>query len=597
MKLILRFIKPYKLLCIFTLLVMVLDVAGGILIPTVTANMINAGIGGGDMEYLLRSGLLMLLIAVVTSSGGLLGSWLSASLSAKIGRDMRNALYDKSLLFSAYDFEQFGTGSMITRTLNDVNMVQQGIVWFIQMVLPVPAVCIMGIAMAFSIDRVMGLLLIGVTLLIILLAVFVTRKAAAIFEKLQRFLDRMNVVLRENVTGVRVIRAFNKEKHEEGRMRKTFEDYAEVSIRANRLFAGLESVAILAINLSIVLILWLGGNRIGAGFMKIGDITALTQYAIMILFYIIMAQMVIILIPRAMICVRRISAVLELVPEIRDGQAAADRRKPKTNLRMDAQTDGRTAGRTAGRTDEVIRFKNAGFRFADADEDTLGGLDFACRRGQTTAIIGSTGSGKSTIAKLILRFHDVTSGEILLNGRDIREMMQEKLRACISYVPQKAWLFSGTIADNLRHGNEEASEEQMEHALSIAQADFVQELPDGLNSRVSQGGTNFSGGQKQRLSIARALIKKADLYIFDDSFSALDFKTDAALRKALAGEVKNAAVLIIAQRVSTIINAEQIIVLEEGRIVGMGDHNSLMESCSVYQDIARSQMKGGALNG
>ncbi|MDO4265010.1 MAG: ABC transporter ATP-binding protein [Eubacteriales bacterium] len=580
MKLILRFIKPYKLLCIFTLLVMVLDVAGGILIPTVTANMINAGIGGGDMEYLLRSGLLMLLIAVVTSSGGLLGSWLSASLSAKIGRDMRNALYDKSLLFSAYDFEQFGTGSMITRTLNDVNMVQQGIVWFIQMVLPVPAVCIMGIAMAFSIDRMMGFLLIGVTLLIILLAVFVTRKAAVIFEKLQKFLDRMNVVLRENVTGVRVIRAFNKEKHEEGRMRKSFEDYAEVSIRANRLFAGLESVALLAINLSIVLILWLGGNRIGAGFMEIGDITALTQYAIMILFYIIMAQMVIILIPRAMICVRRISDVLSLTPEIRDGKEAADR--------TEAQDEW---------TDEVIRFQNAGFRFADADEDTLGGLDFVCRRGETTAIIGSTGSGKSTIAKLILRFHDVTSGAILLNGSDIRGMTQEKLRSRISYVPQKAWLFSGTIEDNLRHGNEAASEEQMEHALSIAQADFVSKLPDGLHSRVSQGGTNFSGGQKQRLSIARALIKKADLYIFDDSFSALDFKTDAALRKSLAGEVRDAAVLIIAQRVSTIINAEQIIVLEEGRIVGTGDHKSLMESCSVYQDIAKSQMKGGTLNG
>lgn len=382
----------------------------------------------------------------------------------------------------------------------------------------------------------------------------------------------MNVVLRENVTGVRVIRAFNKEKYEEKRMRKSFEDYAEAAISANRLFVGLESIALFAINLMIVIILWLGGNRIGAGFMEIGDITALTQYAMMILFYIIMAQMVMILIPRALICVRRISDVLHLAPEIQDGIVSVDNNPSQTK--------------------EVVRFKNASFRFADADENTLENLDFACKRGETTAIIGSTGSGKSTIAKLILRFHDVTSGSVLLNGKDIRSTTQKELRAHISYVPQKAWLFSGTIADNLRHGNDRATEQQMKHALSVAQSEFVYDLPDGLYSRVSQGGTNFSGGQKQRLSIARALSKKADLYIFDDSFSALDFKTDAALRKALANEVKDAAVLIIAQRISTIMNAEQIVVLEEGRVVGIGNHDFLMQTCPVYQDIAKSQMKG-----
>lgn len=567
-----RFIKPYKWLCFVTLLVMFLDVAGGLLIPTITADMINAGINGENMDYLIRSGILMLIVTVITSLGALLGSYFAADLSSKIGRDMRNALYDKSLAFSSYDFEQFGTGSMITRTLNDVNVVQQGVVWFIQMVLPVPAVCIMGIVMAFSIDTMMGFLLVGATVFILLLAIFVTRKASWIFDKLQKFLDRMNVVLRENVTGVRVIRAFNKEKYEEKRMRKSFEDYAEAAISANRLFAGLESIALFAINLIIVVILWLGGNRIGAGFMEIGDITALTQYAMMILFYIIMAQMVMILIPRAMICVRRISDVLHLTPEIQDGIASVDN-SPK-------------------QIKDVIRFNNAGFRFADADENTLENLDFTCKRGETTAIIGSTGSGKSTIAKLILRFHDVTSGSVLLNGKDIRNMAQKELRDHISYVPQKTWLFSGTIADNLRHGNDRATELQMKHALSVAQSEFVYDLPDGLYSRVSQGGTNFSGGQKQRLSIARALAKKADLYIFDDSFSALDFKTDAALRKALADEVKDAAVLIIAQRISTIMNAEQIIVLEEGRVVGIGSHDFLMQTCPVYQDIAKSQMKG-----
>lgn len=577
MKLILRFVKPYKGLCVFTLLTMFLDVAGGLLIPAITADMINAGVGGRDMGYLIQRGILMLGVTVITSMGALLGSYLSSDLSAKIGRDMRNAIYDKSLTFSSYDFEQFGTGSMITRTLNDVNVIQQGVVWLIQMVLPVPAVCIMGVVMAFTIDTMMGFLLIGATIFILLLAVLVTRKASVIFDRLQNFLDRMNVVLRENVTGVRVIRAFNKEKYEEKRMRKSFEDYAESSIKANRLFAGLESVALLSINLFIVVILWFGGNRIGAGFMEIGDITALTQYAMMILFYIIMAQMVMIMIPRAMICVRRISDVLNLTPEVQDGSVPMENGKSQT--------------------DDVIRFQNVDFRFADADENTLENLDFTCKRGETTAIIGSTGSGKSTIAKLILRFHDVTNGSILLNGEAIQNMTQKELREHISYVPQKAWLFSGTIADNLRHGNDHATQEQMEHALSAAQSGFVHSLPEGLNAPVSQGGTNFSGGQKQRLSIARALIKKADMYIFDDSFSALDFKTDAALRKALSEEVKDSAVLIIAQRISTIMNAAQIIVLEEGRVVGIGDHDFLMKTCPVYQDIAKSQMKGGANHG
>lgn len=573
MRTILQFLKPYKGLCLVTLFVMILDVAGGLLIPTITADMINNGVAGGDMGFILRRGLAMLAVTLVTSFGALAGSWLCSDLSAKIGRDMRDALYDKSLTFSSYDFEAFGTGSMITRTLSDVNIIQQSIVWCIQMVLPVPVVCIMGIVMAYSIDRVMGLLLIGVTLLIILLAVLITRKASVIFGRLQKLLDRMNVVLRENVTGVRVIRAFNKEGYEEKRMRKSFEDYAMSSIQANRLFVNLESIALFVINLSIVAILWMGGNRIGAGFMEIGDITALTQYAVMILFYIIMAQMVFIMLPRAFICVRRMNDVLSRKPEIPETKDAAPALPEKAR--------------------DVIQFRDVSFRFADADENTLDHITFSCIRGCTTAIIGSTGSGKSTIAKLALRFHDVTSGSLLLNGRDIRSVSQKELRDHIAYVPQKAWLFSGTIADNLRHGNPDAGEEDMREVLSAAQSDFVYGLPEGLQSMVSQGGSNFSGGQKQRLSIARALMKKADLYIFDDSFSALDFKTDAALRRALAKRTEDAAVLIIAQRVSTILNAEQIIVLEDGRIAGMGNHASLMKTCPVYQEIARSQMEGG----
>lgn len=573
MKTVLRFMKPYKGLCFFTLLVTILDVAGGLLIPRLTADMVNLGVAGGDLSYMLEKGGQMILIAFLAGAGALAGSYLCADLSAKIGRDMRNAVYDKSLEFSGEDFQKFGTGSMITRTLNDINVIQQSVVWCIQMVIPVPVVCIMGTSMAFAIDSQMGLLLIGVTVLIVVLALVVTRKASEIFDRLQRFLDRMNVVLRENITGVRVIRAFHKEKREEGRMRKTFEDYAESSIQANRLFAGLDVAAFTVINLCIVLILWLGGNRIGKGFMQIGDITALTEYAILILFYIIMAQMVIILLPRARVCIRRMEEVLKTEPEIQDAKDCV-----KGNW---------------DNSQEVLRFEDVNFRFSDAEENTLKNISFSCRRGETTAIIGSTGSGKSTIARLILRFHDVSQGSILLKGQDLRNLPQKELRQEISYVPQKAWLFSGTIGENLAHGKENAGKEEMFHALEIAQADFVKNLPQGLETRVAQGGTNFSGGQKQRLCIARALMKDSDLYIFDDSFSALDFKTDKALRDALKEETKEAAVLIIAQRISTILHASQIVVLDEGEIAGIGTHEYLMENCDVYRDIARSQMKGG----
>lgn len=584
MKLILHFLKPYRWLCVFTILAMLLDVSGGLLVPRLTADMINIGVESGSLDYMIRKGIAMLAVTVFSGAGALLGSWLCADLSAKIGEDMRNAVYEKSLTFSAHDFEQFGTGSMITRTLNDINIIQQSVVWCIQMVLPVPAVCIMGVGMAFAIDTVMGFLLIGVTALIIALALLVTRKASEIFGRLQRLLDRMNVVLRENLTGVRVIRAFNKEKDEERRMRKTFEDYAETAVSANLLFAGLESTAFFVINIAIVAILWIGGNRIGAGFMEIGDITALTEYSILILFYIIMAQMVIILLPRARVCIGRIREVLEKEPEIKDGEG---RIGPAGN------PEDKEAGCPADAGWEAASFSNVTFRFPDADENALTDLSFTCRKGETTAVIGGTGSGKSTIAKLLLRFHDVTEGTVRVGGADVRDISQNELRSRISYVPQKAWLFSGTIADNLSYGSENASEEEMRRILAVAQADFVSSLANGLDSHVAQGGTNYSGGQKQRLSIARALMKKADLYIFDDSFSALDFKTDAALRKALKEEVADAAVLIIAQRINTILNADQIIVLDEGRIVGIGRHEELMENCPVYREIARSQMKGG----
>lgn len=603
MKLLLKYMKPYRGLAIITVLVLMVDIAGTLLVPTLLANMVNIGVATKNFNYILQNGLAMLGATALASGGALLGSYLSAKLAANVGRDIRNAVYDSSLAFSGSDFERFGTGSMITRTLNDINVIQQSIIMTIQMVLPVPIMCVMGIALATSIDYQMGILLAIVVAVVLVIAAITVANAAPIFTRLQRFIDRMNVVLRENITGVRVIRAFNKEEHENERLDDVFSRYAKAAIKVNWLFAGLDCSAFFLMNIAEVAVLWFGGNRVGAHAMEIGSISAVLEYAMLILFFIMMAQVVALTLPRAKACLDRAGEVINLVPEIRDCvRPAHDPLDAKGDLALDAAVtaDAAVVADAAEPNDDadvVAAFRHVTFRFSDADEDTLHNLNFRCRRGQTTAIIGSTGSGKSTVAKLLLRFHDVTGGAIQFNGVDVRGVTQESLRDAIAYVPQKAWLFSGTIADNLRFGNEAATEEQMRHALDVAQSQFVYDLPDGLDSRVAQGGTNFSGGQRQRLSIARALMKRADLYIFDDSFSALDFKTDAALRRALVPETRDAATLIIAQRISTILHADQIIVLKDGEMAGIGTHEELMETCEVYRAIAESQMKGGDGNG
>lgn len=569
-----RFMKPYRGLIAITLLVLLIDNVGTLLVPTMLANMVNTGITTGDIDYILRNGLYMLVATGMASGGTVLGCYFSARLAANVACDIRNAVYDKSLELSASDFERFGTGSMITRSLNDINVIQQAILQTIQLVLPVPFLAVAGIVFAWFIDPAMGTLL-GVVVAIVLVAAVITvANAAPIFMRLQSFIDRMNVVLRENIVGVRVIRAFNKERHEEQRLDEVFSDYAANAIKVNHLFVGLDSSSFFLMNIAEVAVLWVGGNRVGVHAMQIGSISAVLEYAIIILFFVMTAQMVILTLPRAAACLNRAQQVLQIEPSIVDG--------------------GRTLDAAASQDDDAVAvFDHMSFCFDDADEDTLRDLNFACRRGQTTAIVGSTGSGKSTVAKLLLRFHDATKGSIRLNGVDLRELTQDEIRGRIAYVPQKAWLFSGTVASNLRFGNEGATEGDMLHALEVAQSTFVLDQPQGLDTPVAQGGTNFSGGQRQRLAIARALMKHADLYIFDDSFSALDFKTDAALRHALQDETRDAAVLIIAQRISTILHADQIVVLKDGEVVGLGTHGELMETCEVYRAIAESQMKGG----
>ncbi len=588
MKLLFRFMKPYRALVAVTLLVLLVDNVGTLLVPTMLADMINTGIGTGDFDYIVRGGLAMLGASLLASGGAMTGAYLAAKLASNVARDIRNAVYDASLAFSGGDFERFGTGSMITRTLNDTNVIQQSVIATIQLVLPVPFLSVAGIVMACMIDYQMGMLLAAVVAIVLAIAVVTVAKAAPIFMSLQKLIDRMNVVLRESIVGARVIRAFNKERHAERRLDGVFTSYADRAIKVNLLFAGLDCSAFFFMNIAEVAVLWLGGNRVGAHAMQIASVSAVLEYAMLNLFFVMMAQIVALTLPRAKACLDRAAAVIDLQPEIADGVEPAAFAAPAPGADPAAASAAREAA-----SDDVAVFDHASFRFEDADEDTLHDLSFACKRGQTTAIIGSTGSGKSTIAKMLLRLHDVTEGAVRFRGVDVRDLAQRDLRGAISYVPQKAWLFSGTVASNLRYGDDTADEAAMRHALEVAQSEFVFDLPQGLETPVAQGGTNFSGGQRQRLSIARALMKRADLYIFDDSFSALDFKTDAALRRALVPETRDAAVLIIAQRISTILHADQIVVLKDGRIEGKGTHEELMETCAVYRDIARSQMKGG----
>lgn len=573
MKLIMRFLKPHRKLFIVTVLLLILDVVGALFIPTLSAEMLNMGTSGSSFSALLNTGVQMAAVSLLSGACAILGGYTCAVLSARIGKDIRMAIYEKSLKLSVFDFRQFGTASITTRTVSDINTIQMALSSTIQMILPVPIICVIALALCFYLDVQMGLILLTAVFIVLLLAWGIMYSAALLFKRLQKLLDRMSTVLLENLTGVRVVRAFNNENREENRMGTAFAAYAETSIKANRRFANLDGISFFFINLFVVIVYWLSGGKIAGGNFQIGDITATISYAMMVMFFLMMAQMVILTLPRALECCDRIQEVLDHSPEIQD-LVTENPEEP------------------ADRKENVLEFRDVSFRFADAEENTLNHLNFSCRRGETTAIIAGTGSGKSTVASLILRFHDVTEGQVCLNGTDVRDMTQSFLRDHLAYVQQKAWLFSGTIASNLLYSRKDAADEELMHAADVAQAgDFIRSLPDGLNSFVAQGGTNFSGGQKQRLSIARALVKKPELYIFDDSFSALDFKTDAALRKALAEETKDAAVLIIAQRVSTIRHAHQIVVLHEGEMVGLGTHEELIENCPVYREIYESQTK------
>lgn len=594
--LLMRFVAPYRALMLVTLAALVLDMGGMLLVPTQLSAMINSAVGTEGAGALADHAWAMLAAALCGSGGAVAASLLAARLSANVGRDIRVAVYEATLAYSGADFERFGTGGMVTRTLSDANVIQQTLLMGILMILPVPVMSVIAVGLAFSIDVVMGWVLLAVTLAVLAITVVAVRHSAPIFTRLQGYVDRMNVRLREMIGGVRVIRAFGREREAKERLDETFDEYAQNAIRVNVLFSTADSMTFFLMNGVESLILWLGANRVGAWAMQIGSITALIEYAMLIMFFMMMAQFALLSVPRALVCLGRAGEVLALVPEIQDprvpgGETRTALAEPAGKARAGASEA--AAFDTSSPAAEVARFDRASLRFHDADEDTLHDVSFALRRGEVTAIIGNTGSGKSTIAKMLLRFHDATGGTVTFGGTDVRSLAQADLRSRIAYVPQRAWLFSGTIAENLRHGDADATDEALWHALDVAQAGFVRELPDGLASRVAQGGTNFSGGQRQRLAIARALVRRANLYLFDDSFSALDFKTDAALRHALRPELANAAMLVIAQRVGTIRDADQIVVLGDGRVVGLGTHDELMAACPTYRLIAESQERRG----
>lgn len=564
------FLVKKKLKLTITLFLLVGQVVGTLIIPFLIAGIVDNGILKNDINAIINIGIQMLIVTLVTVIVSIAGAYYSADLAAAFGRDMREAIFRKSQDLSIREFDEIGVSSMITRTTSDISTLQQTLVMILQMVVPAPLIVVASIIMTYMVSPALTIIPIVCILLFILVAVIVFKKSLPLSQLIQTRMDQINQVFREAITGIRVIRAFDNTTYEQNRCNQAFEKYASNMIKLNKLFAIVNPAVWLVMGLSMVAIVWFGGVLSVGGSMAIGEITAVTEYTIMTLGYLIMAAMSCVTIPKMRSCLKRLENVLNISPEISDTNSAIP---------------------SSSQNSPVLEFNHVEFFYHGAEEPVLKDLSFSCISGQTTAIIGSTGSGKSTIANLLLRLYDVDSGQILLNGVDIKTLPQHKLRENIGYVPQKAFLFSGTIADNLYMGCKTATKEDLQKALSISQSeDFVNSLPLKLNAPVSQGGSNFSGGQKQRLSIARAIVKNAPVLIFDDSFSALDFKTDATLRKALKRDVKDAVKLIIAQRVSTIMDADQIIVLDEGNIVGIGKHEALLNDCSIYQAIYKSQI-------
>lgn len=532
----------------------------------------NIGIDMDNLQnsYILKSGAQMLGIAILSMFVTIIVTYLASRVAATLGKTLRNNVYEKVMAFSNEEMKKFSTASLITRSTNDIQQIQMMMVMILRFIFYAPMMAVMGIFKVVntnvSMTWIIGVAVLCIVFLLGIIFAFVMPK----FKLVQKLVDRLNLVSREIITGIMPIRAFSNQKHEEERFEKANKDLTKVNIFVNRIMSCMMPAMMLVMNLIAVLIVYKGTYSIDAGTMQVGDMMAFIQYTMQIIMSFLVIAMMSVMIPRASVSAGRICEIIETEPSIED---------PKEIDEFDKNKKG------------IVEFKNVSFKYPDADEEILSNISFTAKPGETTAFIGSTGSGKSTLINLIPRFFDVTEGEILVDGVDIRKTTQKKLREKIGYVPQKGVLFTGTIDSNLRYGNPNASDEEIKEAAEIAQAtEFIDSKPEGYKTKISQGGTNVSGGQKQRLSIARAIAKNPEIYIFDDSFSALDLKTDAALRKALKKKTGNSTVLIVAQRISTILHAEQIIVLDEGKIVGKGTHEELLKNCEIYRQIALSQL-------
>ncbi|EAD5296640.1 ABC transporter ATP-binding protein [Listeria monocytogenes] len=561
-------LKPYWLSITAVLVLTFGQVIGQLYLPTLMSNIIDKGVVTGDTDYIWSTGMQMLLISFASVILSVIVVYLASRISMGFGKDLRDKIFTKVEDFSLQEFDKVGTSSLITRTTNDVVQIQNVLYMMMRLMVMAPIMLLGGIIMAVGRDAKLSLIFVVVLPLLLLLVVILGGKAMPIFKSLQKKMDKLNRVIREGLTGIRVVRSFNRNEDELEKFEEANADYATTAIKVNRLLSLMSPLMMLLMNLTSIAIVWIGSIFIGNGDMQVGDLMAFIQYAMQIMMSFMMLSAVFIMIPRAGASAERINEVLDMNAEILNPE------NPKTST-----------------PPAKLSFENVTFRYEGAEKPVIEDITFEANAGETVAIIGSTGAGKSTLINMIPRFYDVESGVVKINGIDVREMDQSSLRQKIGLVPQKAVLFTGTIASNMRYGKEDATDEEIWAALRTAQAEnFVSKLANGLGSRVEQGGNNFSGGQKQRLSIARSLIRKPEIYIFDDSFSALDFKTDAKLREALKAETTEAVTLIVAQRITSVVNSDQIIVMNEGKIAGIGTHEELKESNQIYQEIMRSQL-------
>lgn len=570
-----RYTEPYILGILIAIALLFGQATCDLALPDFMSDMVNNGIASGNTDYIIRTGFKMLGVSLLGGVCSITVGFLAARIAAGICRQLRIDMFEKVESFSNSEFDQFSTSSLITRTTNDITQIQTLLFMLIRIVFYAPILGMGGVVHALAESRSMSWI-IGVALAVMFGIIGVMMSLALPkFKLIQAMVDKLNQVVRENLDGMLVIRAFNTQRFEETRFDGVNLELTRTNLFVNRTMSGMMPAMMLVMNLTTVLVIWVGAGQVSAFKLDVGDMMAYMQYVMQIILAFLMMSMMFIMIPRAEVSANRIADVLEKVPSITN---------PREPILMKAPIQG------------VVEFRHVTFAYPEAEDPVLHDISFTARPGQTTAIIGATGCGKSTVVNLIPRFYDVTEGQILIDGVDVRNMRLDELRAHLGYVPQKGILFSGTIRSNLAYGDQNASDAELAKAAEIAQAtEFIEAKPDTYDSEIAQGGSNVSGGQKQRLSIARALVKKPQIYIFDDSFSALDFKTDAALRSALKKETGGSTVFLVAQRISTIMNAEQIIVLEAGRIVGTGTHPQLMETCQVYREIGLSQLSAEEL--